>query len=158
MSEQPPKRLRSDFAFADVLVPVDAPAQGNLGVVDVKNRDAFEADRPVDQLKRGRQYSFGLDVIPGSEKMRGIKARPHADALQRIEHLADFFQARPKRSAHPGSVFDQNARWTRCQTLDSLLNGFAGEPHGRIRSELTAHPRSHHTTTLPHPHPPIRTL
>ena len=93
MREQPPKRLRSDFAFADVLVTVDAAAQRNLGVVDVKNRDAFEADGVVDQLERGRQSRFGLDVIPGGEKMRGIQSRAHAYAVQRIQHLADFFQA-----------------------------------------------------------------
>ncbi len=138
MSEQPPKRFRSDFAFADVLVPVDAPAQGNLGVVDVKNRDTLEADRPVDQLERGRQSSFGLDVIPGSEKMRGIKARPHADALQRIQHLADFFQARPERAAHPRGVFDQNAQRSWRQVLGSLLNGFDGEPQGLIRFAFAA--------------------
>src|SRR6267143_2157025 len=107
MRQQPPKRFGSDLTLANVLVTVHAPAERDLRIIHVKNRHALEADGAIDQLERRGQSSFALDVIARCEKVRGIEASGYADTSESIEHLADFFQARPERGAHSRGVLDQ---------------------------------------------------
>jgi hypothetical protein len=48
MHQEAAKGVCADFAFADVFVAIHATTQGNLGIVDVEDRDALEADGAID--------------------------------------------------------------------------------------------------------------
>src|SRR5260370_7816790 len=108
MSEQPPKRLRSDFAFADVLVAVDSAAQRNLRVVDVEDRDALKADDAFDEFERRGEAGFALDVVARGEQVRGVEACTDLQTLQPVQYFTDLFQACPEPAPHPTGVFEHN--------------------------------------------------
>src|SRR6202158_3749140 len=99
MGEETAKRFRADFASTDVLVPVHAASEGNLGVVGVKNRDALEANDAVDEFERGGEAGFAFDVVARGKQMRGVETHADLQALQRVQHLAELFQARAEGEA-----------------------------------------------------------
>src|SRR6202007_2166468 len=109
MGEEAPKRFLADFSFADMFVTVDATGERNLGVVDVEDGDALEANNAVDEFEGRGEAGFALDVIARGEKMGRVEACADLQAVQRVQHFPEFFQARAERSAHAGGVFQQNA-------------------------------------------------
>ncbi len=122
MRQEALKRLRADFAFADMLVPIHVATERNFGVVDVEDRDALEANDAVNEFKSGGEAGFAFDVVARGEQMRGVEARADLQPLQRVQHLAEFFQARAERSAHASGVFEQNAQRSSRQIFCRLLD------------------------------------
>src|SRR5260370_6470367 len=143
MGQEAAKRYSADFAFADVLVAVHTTAERNFGVVDVEDRDAREADGAVDEFERGGEAGFAFDVVARREQMRGVEARADLQALQRVQHFAEFFQARAERGAHAGSVFEQNAQRSCRQILCRLFHRFDSEAYGLVGFALAAGARMH---------------
>src|ERR1700687_3356843 len=138
MGEETAKGFRADFASTDVLVPVYAATKRNLGVVGVENRDALKANYAVNEFERGGKAGFAFDVVARGKQMRGIETHADLQALQRVQHLAELFQARAERGAHAGGVFEQNAQRRGRQILGCLLDRFYGEPHGLAGFALAA--------------------
>src|SRR6266849_5709647 len=138
MGEEAAKRFGADFAFANVFVAVHTTAERNFGVVDMEDRDALEADGAVDEFERGGEAGFALDVVARGEQMRGVETRADLQALHRVQHFAEFFQARAERGAHAGGIFEQNAQRSCRQIFRRLLDRFYGEAQGLIRFALAA--------------------
>ncbi len=62
------------MAAADVLVAIYARGERRLGVVHVQHRDAREAHGAVERGNRLRETSFGVNLVAGVERVRGIEA------------------------------------------------------------------------------------
>src|SRR6266568_3173180 len=57
------KRLRPNFSFSNMFMPVYSPAEINLRIVHVKNRHVLQPDRALDLPDRRSQSVFALDVV-----------------------------------------------------------------------------------------------
>jgi len=143
MGQETAKGFGADFAVADVIVAIDAAAERNFGVVNVEDRNVFEPDDAIGELERGDQAGFALDVVAGGEEMRGIQAGADLQALQRVEHLAEFFEARAEGGAHARGVFEQDANRAGRQIFGGLLDGIDREAQGLVGLAFAARAGMH---------------
>ena len=85
--QQPPKRLETDEALANVFMPIDSAAARLLGVVAVKNLESIESHEPVERFERFVVARRVGDVVPGGEQVTSVKA--DTDARRAIEMRQD---------------------------------------------------------------------
>src|SRR6202030_4571935 len=97
-------------------------------VVDMEDGNALQINGAVDEFECGSETRFTLDVITGGKKMRGVEARADFEVSQRVQHLAEFFQARAERGAHARGVLEENAKRSRRQIFCGLFDRFDREP------------------------------
>lgn len=64
----------ADFAFTEVIVAVDAGAEGFLAVVAVNNFDFVAPDEAVEFSEGGFVGFWGADIVSGGEDVAGIEA------------------------------------------------------------------------------------
>ena len=130
------KGFETNFPLANVGMAVHAGAEGGFGIVQMKSNDLFEADERFD-LSNGFVPAFWrADVIAGSIKVGGIKAKAQplwfSDLIENCGQVFDFVS---KAGPLAGGVFQSNTdrrlfgrRKYFVQAGDNLFEGsrFAG--------------------------------
>ena len=92
---QPAERLHAQVAAADLLVAVEAGAEGLPRVVEVERAHASYAEQPRAARHRAAVAVGGADVVAGREEMAGVEADAHAGGLAHRGHDA---RPAPRRS------------------------------------------------------------
>src|SRR5262245_22450050 len=115
---------RADLAFADVCVAIYTATEGNLGIVDVEDRNVVKADGLVNVLDGLAEPFFGTDVVARSKEVRSIEANTGVQFGEAREDVGHFFKRRTNGRAHARGVLHQNPQISHRDTLCGLLNAF----------------------------------
>src|SRR4030095_9649597 len=105
------ERFETEAALTDVLVTIDAAAEGLLRIVQMKRLQPVESNQPSELLER-RRVAFGrADVVYGCQQMAGIEAYANTRV---VVHLRDdrreLLERRAQRRPLARRVFEQHHR------------------------------------------------
>ena len=81
--DQTPERFEPEAALADVLVPIDPAAARLLRIVQVKRREAIEANDAIEIRERVAIALFAAEVVAGRQQVAGIEADGDARRTRR---------------------------------------------------------------------------
>lgn len=83
----------ADFAFAEVVVAVDAGAEGFFAIVAMDDFNAVAADQAVEFGEGGFVSFFGADVVAGGEDVAGVEADGEVFGVAgKFENFGEMFE------------------------------------------------------------------
>lgn len=104
---QHPKTLFSNITFANMLVPVHAGAEFLPGVVHMNDGEPMKSDNIVKILHRLPPAIFGMNRVPGCEKVAGVDTDGHSVLLvNAVDDPTEVFEAVSHSAPLPGSCFE----------------------------------------------------
>ena len=109
--KQPPERLETETAGADVLVAIDAAAARALRIVGVEESQAIEADDAIEEGDRVRIAIRRHDVVSGRDEMTRVEADADTRrAVQLRDDRRQVLEAISQRPSLPRRVLEQHHR------------------------------------------------
>ena len=111
MVQEAAEAFQADVPKADVLVAVEAGAEGGAGIVGVNEVDVGEAEQLVGAAEGGAEAGRAGDIEAGGEEVAGVEAEADGEFGERAGEIADgpeLFKAAAELTAGAGGVFEED--------------------------------------------------
>src|SRR2546426_7779060 len=105
MIDQRGEPTAANASLADVLVPVEARAEGSLRIVEVQGAQMFQAHSLIEGAQHLVDTLGGAEIPARGEQVAGVETDPHARVeVNRFQDLREFLKRPTDLAAGPNAV------------------------------------------------------